>query len=119
VLPALLVLLAVYADSRGSHRIAFDLLLVAVPAASVAALGAFGSFLERRDESAAAFHALGWGLVVLLLTLSCAVRSAALHALPPLAISTVVLCLGIFALQLGVVVAPVARRLVQLRPAKP
>jgi hypothetical protein len=119
MLPALLVLLAAYADSRGSHRIAFDLLLVAVPAASVATLGAFGSFLERREEPAAAFHALGWGLVVVLLTLSCAVRSAALHALPPLAFSTVVLCLGIFALQAGVAVAPFARRLVELRPAKP
>jgi hypothetical protein len=114
-----LVLLAAYADSRGSHWFAFDLLLVAVPCAAVAALSAFERFLEERGDPVAALQALGWALVVLLLTVSCAVRSAAVHALPPLAYSTLVMCLGIFAIQVGVVAAPFVRRLVQLRPAKP
>jgi hypothetical protein len=113
------VTLAAYADSRGSHRIAFDLLLVAVPCAAVAALSAFAVFLEARDDAASAFQALGWGLVVVLLTLSCSVRSSALHALPPLAISSVVACLFVFATQVAVAAGPFLKRLVQLRPAKP
>jgi hypothetical protein len=119
VLPALLVLLAAYADSRGSYRVAFDALLVAVPLACVAALSSFAVFLGRRADAASAFHALGWLFVVLLLVLSCAMRSAALHGLPALAVSSVVACLGIFATQVGIVVAPFVRRLAALRPAKP
>ena len=119
VFPAVLVLLAAYADSRGSHGIAFDLLLVAVPAAAFAGLGAFERFLAQRDEPVAALQALCWALVVPLLTLSCAVRSAALNALPPAAFSTVVVCLALFAIQAGVVAVPFVRRLVQLRLAKP
>ena len=118
-IPALLVLLAAYADSRGSHGLAFDLLLVAVPAACVAGLGAFERFLDDRVDPAVALQAGGWALVVVLLTLSCAVRSAAVHSLPPLAYSTVVVCLGVFAVQAGVVVVPFVRRLVALRLAKP
>jgi hypothetical protein len=119
VLPALLVILAAYADSRGSHRLAFDALLVAVPCACVAALAAFGSFLDSRDDAVAAFQALAWAVVVLLLTLSCSVRSSAVHALPPLATSTVAACLVVFAIQLVLAAAPFLRRLASLRPAKP
>ena len=117
--PALLVLLAAYADWRSSHGIAFDLLLVAVPAACVAALAAFERFLDDRVDPAVTLQAGGWALVVVLLTLSCAVRSTAVHALPPLAYSTVAVCLVIFAVQAGVVVVPFVRRLVALRLAKP
>ena len=117
--PALLVLLAAYADRLGSHGIAFDLLLVAVPAACIAGLAAFERFLDDRADPVATLNAGGWVLVVVLLTLSCAVRSAAVHALPPLAYSTVVVCLGVFAVQAGVVVVPFVRRLVALRLAKP
>jgi len=113
------VLLAAYADSRGSSRIAFNLLLVAVPCACVAALSAFERFLGERGEPVAALQALGWAFVVLLLTVSCAVRSTAVHDLPPIAISSVIACLVIFAVQAGVVAAPFLKRLVQLRPAKP
>ena len=113
------MLLAAYADSRGSSRIAFNLLLVAVPCSCVAGLSAFERFLGERGEPVAALQALGWAFVVLLLTVSCAVRSTAVHDLPPIAISSVIACLVIFAVQAGVVAAPFVKRLVQLRPAKP
>jgi hypothetical protein len=119
VLPALLVAVAAYADSRGSHRIAFDALLLAVPCAFVAGLSAFERFLGARDDATAGFQALAWALVVTLVTLSCAFRSAAYDGLPPIAITSVVACLAIFAVQVTVVVAPFLRRLVSLRLAKP
>lgn len=119
MLPALLVTLAAIADSRGSPGIAFDALLVAVPFAAVAALMAFGGYLEAREDAVVALQALLWGLVVFLLVVSCMVRSSALHGVPPLAVSTVVACLVIFAVKVTVAAAPYARRLAQLRPAKP
>ena len=60
----------------------------------------------RATTRVAALQALGWALVVLLLTLSCAVRSSAVHALPPVAFSTVVACLGIFAIQAVIEAVP-------------
>jgi hypothetical protein len=119
VLPALLVILAAIADSRGSHGIAFDVLLCAVPFAAVAALTAFGACLDARDDALLALQALLWGLVVLLLVVSCTVRSAALHGVPPLAVTSVIACLMIFAVMVVAAAAPYARRLAQLRPAKP
>jgi len=119
VLPALLVVVAALADSRGSHGAAFDALLGAVPFAAVAAIAAFGSFLEARDDAVVALQALLWGLVVVLLVVSCSVRSSAIHGVPPLAVSTVVGCLGIFAIKLAVAAAPYVRRLADLLPAKP
>ncbi len=119
VLPALLVTLAAIADSRGFHGLAFDALLVAIPFAAVAALAAFGSYLEVREDAVAALQALLSGLVVPLLVVSCMVRSAALHGIPPLAVTTVVACLVIFTVKVTVAAAPYARRLAQLRPAKP
>jgi hypothetical protein len=113
------VLLAAYADFLGSHGLAFDLLLLAIPCAAVAALGSFGSMLDGRDGSAGALEVLGSALVVVLLTLSCAVRSSAVHELPPVAFSTVFACLGIFALQAGAAYVPRVRtriRPVRLRP---
>src|SRR5262245_66194537 len=82
VFPALLVILAAYADSRDSSRIAFDLLLLAVPFACVAGLSAFERFLGERGDPVAALQVLGWAFGVVLLTLSCAVPSRAAHALP-------------------------------------
>ena len=119
MLPALLVAVAAYADARGFHRIAFDALLVALPCACVAGLAAFARFLDARADPVVAFQALGWAIVVLLVTVSCAVRSSAYDGLPPIAITAVFACLAVFALQLTVVVAPLVRRLVLLRLAKP
>jgi hypothetical protein len=119
LLPVVLVLLAAIADSRGSHGVALNALLGAVPFAAVAALAAFGRCLDARNDSVAAVQALLWAAVVVLLVLSCAVRSSALEGAPPVAVSSLVACLAIFGVKLVLAAAPQARRLAALRPAKP
>jgi hypothetical protein len=114
-----LVAVAGLADSQGAHSLALDALLLAVPFASVAALTSFAEYLDARSNAVAALHALLWGVAVVLLVLSCAVRRHALHGVPPLAVSTVVACLGIFAVKATMVAAPYLRRVDELRPAKP
>ena len=106
MLPALLVLLAAIADSQGVHRVALDLLLLAVPFAAVAALHSFGDYLDRRSDTVAGVQALLWAASVVLLVLSCAVRRHALHGVPPLAVSSLVACLGIFGVKATVALAP-------------
>ena len=115
----MLVAIAGLADSQGAHGLALNALMLAVPFASVAALTSFGEYLDRRSDSVAALHALLWALSVVLLVVSCAVRRHALHGVPPLAVSTVVACLGIFAVKASMVAAPYLRRVDDLRPAKP
>jgi hypothetical protein len=121
LLPALLALVAAIADRHGSHGLAFDALLGAVPFAAASAIVAFGDHLERREDPLLALQALLWGLAVGLLVLSCAARSPAVdtHALPPLGWSALVACLGVFALKACLAVAPFVRRLALVRPAKP
>ena len=119
MLPALLVAVAAIADAEGAHALAFDALLIAVPFAAVAALGRFGDYLDSRSDAVVALQSLLWGVSVVLLVLSCAIRSHALHGVPPLAVSSAVACLGIYALKAAVAAAPYARRLAALRPAKP
>jgi hypothetical protein len=119
VLPVVLVVCAVAADSRGAHGLALNTLLGAVPFAAVAAISAFGRYLDSHDDAVAALQALLWGAAVVLLVVSCSVRSAALEGVPPLGVSTVVACLGIFAIKLAVAASPYARRLADLLPAKP
>ena len=119
VLPGLLVAAAALADSRGAHGLALDALLAAVPFAAVAAIAAFGGYLDRRDDAVGALQALLWAIALVLLVISCEARSNALRGVPPLAVSSLVACLGTFAIMAGVAVAPYARRLAALRPAKP
>jgi hypothetical protein len=109
----------VIADANGAHGLAFDSLLLAVPLAAVAGLTSFGEYLDARGELVAGVQAALWGVSVVLLVLSCAVRSHSLHGVPPLAVSSLVACLGVFALKLAVAAAPHARRLGLLRPLKP
>jgi hypothetical protein len=117
VLPALLALLAAVADSTGGHALAFDALLGAVPFAAVSALVAFGEQLDRRD-AVASMQAVLWGFAVVLLVLSCAVRSGASPGVPPLAESALVATLLVFGAKAVLALAPFLRRLA-LRPAKP
>jgi cyanate permease len=118
VLPAVLAALAAYADGRGSHGLAFDALLGAIPFAAVAALESFGAYLDRRHGGA---HSLLWALALGLLVLSCAARSPAAetHTLPALGSSALTACLVIFGLKAVLAVAPQLRRLALMRPAKP
>ena len=119
-LPAVLVVIAAFADARGAHGLAFNALLGAIPFAAVAALVGFGEYLERREDAVAGLQALLWTLAVALLVLSCAARSPATetHALPPLGASALVGCLAVLAIKLCVAVAPQLRR-VALHTAKP
>jgi hypothetical protein len=119
-LPALLVLVAAFADARGAHGLAFNALLGAVPFAAVSALVGFGEYLEHREDSVAGLQALLWTLAVGLLVLSCAARSPATetHVLPPLGASALVGCLAVLAIKVCVAIAPQLRR-VALHTAKP
>ena len=121
VLPALLALVAALADARGAHGLAFDALLGAIPFAAVAALEAFGAYLEHRENAVGGVQALLWTLALGLLVLSCAARSPATQTatLPPLGWSALVACLGVFAIKVTVAVAPFLRRLALAQTAKP
>jgi hypothetical protein len=120
-LPALLAIVAAIADRHGSHGLAFDALLGAVPFAAVSAVVSFGDYLERREDPVTAFQALLWGCVLVLLVLSCAARSpaTAAHQLPPLGWSALVASLAVFGLKACLAVVPLARQLALPRPAKP
>lgn len=118
-LPAVLVLLAAVADWQGAHGLARAVLLLAVPFTAVAALSSLGEYLDSHWDGAALLHALLWGVAVVLLVVACAVRRHSLHGVPPLAVSSVVACLGIFAVKATLVAAPYLRRAGDLRPAKP
>ena len=119
MLPALFVAVAAIADSQSDHGLARNALLAAVPFAAVAALVAFGSYLDTRGDGMAGIQALLSGAILALLVLSCAVRSSALHGVPPLAVSSLFAALGLLGLKVVLVVAPYARRLSDLWPAKP
>lgn len=118
VLPVLLVAVAMIADSAGDHGLARNALLFALPFAAVAALVRFGGFLDSW-EPFPGIQALCSFAIVALLVLSCAVRSNAVHGVPPLAVSSLMAVVCLFALKAVLSVAPHWRRLGGLSPAKP
>jgi hypothetical protein len=107
-----------FADSAGDHGLARNALLFALPFAAVAALVRFGEALDSRARTTGV-QALCSGAIVALLVLSCAVRSSAVHGVPPLAMSSLVAVVGLFALEGALSVVPHLRRLGSLSPAKP
>jgi uncharacterized membrane protein YoaK (UPF0700 family) len=117
----LLAVVAVIADSHGSHGLAFDALLAAVPFTAVAAIVSFAEHLERRADSVLALQSLLWACALVLLVMSCAARSPATqtHSLPTLGWSSLVACLGVFALKVCLGAAPFLRRLALVRAVKP
>ena len=119
LLPGLLALAAFYADGRGSHGLAFDALLGAIPFAAVSALETFGTFLDARDDAVVGVQALLWTLALALLVLSCAARSPETTAgsLPTLGASALAAALVVFAVKTCVAVGPLVRRVAL--PAKP
>ena len=120
LLPGLLALAAAYADGRGSHGLAFDALLCAIPLAAVSALEAFGAFLDGRDDAVLGVQAILWALAVALLVLSSAARSPSTEAgtLPTLGASALVAALVVFAVKACVAAVPYLRPAL-VRPAKP
>jgi hypothetical protein len=108
-IPVGLVIAAAAADGAGAHGLAFYALLLAVPAAAVAALEAFGHVLDGADEH---LHALLWTVVLVLLVIGAAVRSPAVTegAVPGLARSALLACLAIFCVQAVVAAAAELRR---------
>ena len=93
--------------------LAFYALLVAVPAIAAAALGAYGDLVaaERPAPASVSLQALLWGLGLVLVTASAAVRAPAFDSVAPtLGVSTLVGCLAIVGLQAAVAVAAELRR---------
>ena len=108
-IPVGLVIAAAAADGAGSHGIAFYALLIAVPAAAVAALEAFGHVLDgARDH----LHALLWTVVLALVVVGAAARAPAVTegAVPGLARSALLACLAIFCVQAFAAAAAELRR---------
>ena len=104
-------MLAAAADAGGAHALALDALLGAVPFVAVSSLTSFGGYLDARDDSVVALQAFLWAVVLALLVLSCAMRSAAVHAVPPLAVSALFGAVVILAIKGAIAAAPYARRL--------
>jgi hypothetical protein len=115
VLPVIFVVIAAVADLTGSHGLAADALLAALPFAAVAALVTFGGYIDS-GASADGFQSLCSAAIVVFLVISCAVRNSALHGVPPLGVSSLVAVICLFALKGLVAGAP---RLTGLWPAKP
>jgi hypothetical protein len=108
-IPVGLVVAAAAADGAGAHGLAFYALLLAVPAAAVAALDYFGELLDgARDR----LHALLWTVVLALIVVSAAVRAPAVTegAVPALARSALLACLAIFCVQAVVSLTAELRR---------
>jgi hypothetical protein len=89
---------ALAGDAAGAHRLAFYLLLLAIPAAVVAALDRFGAALDGEGPLG---QAVTGGLVVVLVVLSEAVRGPQLteNAAPALALSALGVAIVLVAAQ--------------------
>src|ERR1700690_2287621 len=99
LLPLGPVLLVALADGAGAHRLAFYLLLLAVPAAVAASLTCFGEALEGGPEEG--LQALLAGLALLLIVAGAAARAPYLMqgTLPTSAVSALVAVSVLLALQ--------------------
>jgi hypothetical protein len=106
-IPVGLVIAAAAADGAGAHGLAFYALLLAVPAAAVAALEALGHVLDGASEHVHALHALLWTVVLGLLVTGAAVRAPAVTqgSVPTLGRSALVACLAVFCVQAAVAAA--------------
>ncbi len=99
LLPLGPVLLVVLADGAGAHRLAFYLLLLAVPAAVAASLTCFGEALEGGPEEG--LQALLAALALLLVVAGAAARAPYVTqgSLPTFAVSALVAILVVLGLQ--------------------
>jgi hypothetical protein len=81
------------ADATGDHRVAFYALVAAIPALAVAAMDAFGDYLE----GASGARALAWALALALAVASSAVRGQVPgeETVPAVAVSALFACLAL------------------------
>ena len=94
LLPSVLVLAALVADTSGSHGVALTFLFLAIPAAFGLALACYGDALEAR---CGALRPILAGLSLFLLVLSAALRSpAVVGGVPHFAVSSLVLVLVLY-----------------------
>jgi hypothetical protein len=108
--PIALVALAGLGDAAGLHAVSFFLLVLAVPAAAIAALVSLdGSFSKPAGATRALAHAWLQGLALVFLLVATAARAPAHDNVPPVAVSGFVACLLMFAVQGVVAAAPSVR----------
>ena len=103
--PAALLVFAGLADAAGRSDLAFYALLVAVPIVAAAALAAYGEVVEgeRPLAPSVSLQALLWGVGLVLVVASAAVRAPAFDSVAPaLGVSTLTACLAIVGLQVVV-----------------
>jgi hypothetical protein len=116
-----LVLLVTVTDAAGASTLSFYLLLAAVPSIVVAGLAA----LEELVQPGALPHRRAVGMlhvVTLLLVLVSAALRAPLRAegsVPQAAVSAVIACLVVFAIQAGIGATPAIRRLLARATPRP
>jgi hypothetical protein len=96
--PVALVFAAALFDHSGSHTLAFDVLLIAIPVTAYAGLQAVSDRLDGRAQLAQTYL---WGLVLALLLLATASRAPALGdpSVPAVARSSLIACVALFCLQ--------------------
>jgi hypothetical protein len=106
--PVALIVAAGLADTAGRSDLAFYALLVAVPIIAGAALGAYGDVVaaERPVPASASLQTLLWGLGLVLVTASAAVRAPAFDSVAPtVGGATLTACLAIVGIQVAVAAA--------------
>lgn len=106
--PTALVVFAGLADAAGRSDLAFYALLAAVPIIAAVGLGAYGDVVAagRPAPASVSLQALLWGLGLVLVTASAAVRAPAFDSVAPtFGGATLTACLAIVGLQALVAVA--------------
>ena len=93
-----LVFGAALADAGGSHVLAFNLLLVAVPLTAFAGLRTVGDHVDGKTERATAYV---WAVVLGLLLIATAVRAPAAGdpSVPSVSRSALIACIVVFCMQ--------------------
>jgi hypothetical protein len=113
--PVALVLAAGLADVRELHALAFYLLVAAVPATAVSALAFFGDLVDRPGNAPGVTLArvqvalTTLGLMLIVVAAAARGQAAVASGVPPLGVSALVGCLGVFAAQGMVALVPRTR----------
>jgi hypothetical protein len=92
-LAAFVVLGVALADATGDHRLAFYALVAAIPPLAIAAMDAFGEYLE----GASGVRALAWAVALALAVASSAIRGQVPgeQSVPAVAVSALLACLAL------------------------